>query len=288
MICKKPWNGYPCGQCMPCRINKRRLWTHRLILEGHKHAEKCVVTLTYSEAFGPLSNSLRPRQVQRWLKRLRERAQQQLRFFLCGEYGDENGRPHYHLVLYGLGLPLEHVNDYRCKCSTCSLVRDTWGLGFVYVDHLTWESAAYVCGYVTKKMTSSQDPRLGNRHPEFVRMSLRPGIGASAMQDVANSLNDAPGARAVSALGDVPLILQHGPKKFPLGRYLRRRLRHEMGAEDLREPDSARKVKATQLRALSEAIGTAQARKKLKLDIEHERIRQIETRERIWRKKGTI
>jgi len=117
---------------------------------------------------------------------------------------------------------------------------------------------------------------------------LRPGIGASAMEDVARSLSDAPGAKAVSSLGDVPVVLQHGRRKLPLGRYLRRRLRHEMGAEDLREPDAARRKKGETLRALSEGYGVVAARKALKMDIEHERILQIETRAKIWRKKGSL
>lgn len=289
MICKKPFNGYPCGQCMTCRINRRRLWAHRLMLEGKKHGDACVVTLTYSQDFGPLSNSLRSDQVQRWLKRLRLSMEPtRLRFFLCGEYGDDNHRPHYHLVLYGVPLPPEHIPDFRCRCSTCSLIRTTWGLGFVYVDNLTWESAQYVCGYVVKKMTKRDDSRLMGRHPEFTRMSLKPGIGATAMEDVATTLQDRVGAAAVSSLGDVPIVLQHGRTKLPLGRYLRRRLRREMGAEDLRETDSARRKKAEALRTLSEDIGVAEARQKLKLDIEHERIRQIETREKIWRKKGSL
>lgn len=258
------------------------------MLEARKHGDHCVATLTYSNDFGPVSNSLRPDQVQRWLKRLRDHAESKLRFFLCGEYGDEGERPHYHVVLYGLGLPPEHVPDHRCKCSTCALIRRTWFLGHVYVDSLTWESAQYVCGYVVKKMTRRDDSRLKGRHPEFVRMSRKPGLGATAMEDVATTLSDRVGAAAVSSLGDVPVVLQQGKTKLPLGRYLRRRLRHEMGATDLRETDSARRKKAEALRALSEDIGVAKARQKLKLDIEHERIRQIETREKIWRKKGSL
>jgi hypothetical protein len=259
------------------------------MLEYYKHAGSCVVTLTYSSEFGPLSNSLRPLQVQRWLKRLREAAKpRKLRFFLQGEYGDDGERPHYHAVLYGLELPLEHIKDYRCKCSTCLLLRNTWGLGFVYADHVSWEALAYICGYVLKKMTRKGDPRLAGRAPEFARMSLRPGLGATAMSDVAGTLSDAQGAKAVSSLGDVPFVLQHGRKKLPLGRYLRRQIRREMGATDLREPDAARKKKGEVMRALSEAVGVTKARSLLKWDIEHERIRQIENRERIWRKKGCL
>lgn len=59
-------------------------------------------------------------------------------------------------------------------------------------------------------------------------MSLRPGIGAAAMYDVASEIlryNLQDGR-------DVPLYLQHGGRSFPLGRYLRGKLRAMVGHEE--------------------------------------------------------
>lgn len=90
-------------------------------------------------------------------------------------------------------------------------------------------SAGYVAGYVTKKLTAADDERLLGRHPEFSRMSLRPGIGADFMHDVASTIMQFNLEEATQ--GDVPSSLRHGSRTLPLGRYLRRKLRVLVGKE---------------------------------------------------------
>jgi len=69
------------------------------------------------------------------------------------------------------------------------------------------------------------------RIAEFSRMSLNPGIGAQAMEVVGKSLKLHP--NVLSSL-DVPAVLKHSGKLWPLGRYLRRKIRESLG----RSPDS--------------------------------------------------
>lgn len=59
-------------------------------------------------------------------------------------------------------------------------------------------------------------------------MSLRPGIGAHAMHDVASSLLQ---FNLEKSQGDVPSTLRHGSRTLPLGRYLRKTLRSLIGKE---------------------------------------------------------
>lgn len=233
MKCRKPFmNGLqpcPCGQCLPCRINRRRMWKHRIMLEATQHQGNCFITLTYDDEHLPEDGSLRPRDLQLFMKLLRRRLEpQRIRFFAVGEYGDENKRPHYHAVLFGMsgcqfGQSRYWKSELRC-CDTCRLVAGVWGKGRIHVGTLEGDSAQYVCGYVIKKMTKEDDPRLEGRHPEFGRMSRRPGIGVDALFELADTLMKYEIAPDITTL-------QHGRSHYPLGRFLRGRLAEMCGEE---------------------------------------------------------
>lgn len=255
MLCKNPFvpatgPAFGCGQCMPCRYNRRRIWKHRILLEAVKHEDKSFVTLTYSDYHLPADNSLAPRDLQLWIKRLRKAMEPRLlRYFAVGEYGDESQRPHYHAALFGYPRCAYGQSRYSKRvidcCYWCDLIRDTWGKGHVYLGTVEPDSAQYLAGYVTKKMTAKDDERLKGRHPEYARMSLKPGIGADAMLDVASvmlfyGMDDA---------ADVPLALAHGRKELPLGRYLRRKLREAVG-RDGKIPQAAMDELCAQMQAV--------------------------------------
>jgi len=197
------------------------------MLEAMDHADNAFITLTYKDV--PEGNSLQPRDIQKFIKRLRKAYEPgRFRYFLVGEYGDQTHRPHYHAALFGypccrFGYSRFSRVTNRC-CASCDGILSNWGNGLVSVGTLSPESAAYIAGYVTKKMTGVNDERLEGRMPEFARMSLRPGIGGNSIHDVASVClqwgSDAP---------DVPSQLRHGGKLMPLGRYLIRRLRLATG-----------------------------------------------------------
>lgn len=219
MLCSNPFRTpvgeFGCAQCMPCRINRRRMWAARIVLESMSHVHSCFVTLTYES--DPWS--LVPRDWVLFMKRLRKAKKSRVRFFAVGEYGDQTFRPHYHAALFGVSL-VEH-----------ELVADAWGHGYVHLGELTADSAQYIAGYVTKKMTSSDDPRLEGRCPEFARMSLRPGIGHGACMGIARNLMTLGGSAALARLGDVPGQVRIQGRMFPMGRYLRSVLREDVGRD---------------------------------------------------------
>lgn len=80
-------------------------------------------------------------------------------------------------------------------------------------------------------MRHRDDSRLLGRHPEFSRMSLRPGIGHDFMHEVASTVLQYETAfQAASA--DVPSALRVGSRSQPLGRYLRKTLRKLVGRDE--------------------------------------------------------
>lgn len=166
MLCSRPFRQgvveFGCGQCMPCRLNRRRLWTSRLMLEAQKHEHSLFVTLTYAPDKIPEDGSVVPKHLQDFLKRLRQRVSPvRVRFYGVGEYGDRTFRPHYHVALFGV----RHAKD----------VVASWGMGRVHVGSLTVDSAGYIVSYICKRMTRKEDARLKGRHPEFCAYEFAPG-----------------------------------------------------------------------------------------------------------------
>jgi hypothetical protein len=249
MICKNPYMKdavpFGCGQCLPCRINKRRLWTSRIVLESMCHSDSAFVTLTYDNDHLPDNGSLVPEHLKNWQKLLRYHADIKLRFFSVGEYGDKTHRPHYHAAVFG--FPSCSSLDPKCSCIACKTLRASWDKGFIYNGTLTKDSAQYIAGYVTKKMTNIKNPKvlewLNGRHPEFARMSNRPGIGAAALEMVQDMLETEHGCNLMCELNDVPDIIKIGGKDVLLGSYLKDKLRKRMGVDE-----KTKKEKLSQLR----------------------------------------
>lgn len=232
MKCVKPFlttgGAFGCGQCISCRINKRRVWVTRLTLEAAQYADrdKCFVTLTYDPEHVPSDGNLDKTHVQGFLKRLRH-TQPKIRFFAVGEYGDQTLRPHYHLALFGYPL-CHHLNtrigkDRDSCCPPCDTLRKKWGMGQTFIGTLSGESLAYTCGYIVKKLNGK---KLKDRTPEFALMSRKPGIGFDFAHEIASEVLR---GSIIPKLGDVPSVLRTNGKLHPLGMAMRRKIRHASG-----------------------------------------------------------
>lgn len=185
----------PCGQCTGCRLERSRQWAMRCYHEASLYNDNCFITLTYSDEFLPADNSLDLSAFQLFMKRLRKRFYPGIRFFHCGEYGEDLGRPHYHACLFNFDFPDKELFSIRNgqRYYTSSLLQELWPFGFSIIGDVTFESAAYVARYCVKKVTgyaadfhySFIDPVTGEwkwRKPEYGTMSRRPGIGAKWLQ----------------------------------------------------------------------------------------------------------
>lgn len=297
MICKNPYVSsagrvFGCGQCMPCRYNKRRIWSHRIMLEAGQYKDNTFVTLTYADDMLPYDCSVVPKHLQDWLKRLRKAYEpSRLRFFAVGEYGDVSQRPHYHAALFNFPNCIYGQSQYSARrdrcCTWCNLVADSWGKGNILLGTLEPSSAGYVAGYVTKKMTSSGDTRLEGRHPEFARMSLRPGIGGDATWEIADVVLQYDLAEKA---GDVPTELRHARSRVPLGRYLVQRVRVMSGYEKGAPQIVLDKID-TELRPLREAAKADNENPSLKsrvLELNKGKVASFESKNRLYRKRRSL
>lgn len=131
----------PCGRCLNCRIEYTRQWASRLIHEMEYYNETSFICLTYTDEYLP-PDGVQKEALQKFFKRLRKNSQiNNIKYLACGEYGEEKGRPHYHIALLGIGLSSLH-RDY---------VTNSWSFGTVDFGTLTYASARYVAGYILKK-----------------------------------------------------------------------------------------------------------------------------------------
>ena len=171
----------PCGRCMGCRLEKSRQWATRCLHESKLHAENCFVTLTFDQDHVPKDGSLDRKHVQDFVKRLRRKFEdRKIRVIYCGEYGDRLSRPHYHLCLFGFDFvdKKRYFYSNRNWHYTSDDLSSLWKFGRATVTGFSFETAAYVARYCTKKVNGSQaEEHYGGRLPEFCGMSLKPGIG---------------------------------------------------------------------------------------------------------------
>lgn len=247
--CRRPFmrGDFPfgCGQCMPCRIKKRREWVHRLSLENRLHGDSSFMTLTYDPKLknprhkNPMhpEGHLDKNHIVSFIKRLRRNfTTNPIRYFYVGEYGERSQHPHYHAILFGYPTCTGSMCTAKrpIRCEACEIAYDAWSAGHILNGDVTRDSLSYVAGYVTKGWTVSNEYTekfLKGRPPEFSQPSLRPGIGAGAAVKIADSLSEMSvfSEVLIGSTGDVPSLLETDQKIQPVGRYLKQVMRRTLG-----------------------------------------------------------
>jgi len=180
----------PCGQCIGCRLEKIDAWGFRCMAEASQHLHNHFITLTYDDDHLPADECLNHRDWQLFAKRLRKNIGP-FRFFMCGEYGENTQRPHYHALLFGLDLPdLVKCNSVYASTDifTSEVFGKAWGHGFHTIGQVTHASAKYCASYALKRVSEELAEerytwvtRFGEvvkRPQPYGKMSLKPGIGS--------------------------------------------------------------------------------------------------------------
>ena len=115
--------------------------------------DNCFITLTYSNQHIPADGSLDVRVFQKFMKRLRKRFGDGIRFYHCGEYGSLLGRPHYHACLFNFDFPDKYLwkENNGQKLYRSPSLEELWPYGYSSIGTVTFESAAYVARYILKR-----------------------------------------------------------------------------------------------------------------------------------------
>lgn len=169
----------PCGHCLACISNKRKEWAVRCCLEAQDHKENCFLTLTYDPNF--YDDQFHRDHIKKFFKKLYNLGYK-FRYFGCGERGDEEGRCHYHILMFGF-WPQDARFYSKTKSGgyqyTSELLSSCWSFGFLTVSEFSPAAASYVAGYVFKKINIEDD--------SFHFQSTRPGIGqAYVLKNIQN------------------------------------------------------------------------------------------------------
>lgn len=206
----------PCGKCIGCRLEYSRDWATKGCLEAESYSENWFLTITYDQDHLPEAGelidpktgeelgknpfgTLEPEHMKLFLKRLRMYYERKynhkgIRYMMCGEYGDEGSRPHYHAIMYN--LPLKEIifheyNENHEALYRCPELEKIWGKGLIVAANVNWNTCAYVARYITKKVglpTEQQYYDCLGVKPEFFRMSRKPGIGRTYFEAHKNEI----------------------------------------------------------------------------------------------------
>lgn len=150
----------PCGGCLSCRVDSLLLWQARCNSEYIKY-RSAFVTFTYDNLHIPYlsKNSLYPslskNEFQHYTDNIYHKVKNMpflpkgcihgYKYFACGEYGDHFGRPHYHVLFFGLDF-----HDFR------RIFESTWKAGLIKTLPILSGGIRYVVDYMTKNLSGER------------------------------------------------------------------------------------------------------------------------------------
>lgn len=249
----------PCNKCLACKMRKSAEWAARAAQEAeyYPEGERWFVTLTYDEdnlpryyaSLGEVISGGNPiggvptlhhKDVQDFLKRVRKaerdeaqregREERKLKFLMSGEYGDQTGRPHYHLIIFGLEIPdFQPVKVDRGVIHYRSdWLQTKWGRGIVDIEEYSLTNAQYVAQYTVKKaygyQAQAKYQELGIRAPYLVVSNGFSGRWVAEHQD-----------EILAGKGESYLPTKHGTRIAPPSAYAQRKVRRLRTAAEIEQ-----------------------------------------------------
>lgn len=210
-----------CGQCIGCKLARSCTWAIRCMHQAQMHEQNTFITFTLNnqtllsrknsknnpkhKKYDPAiiyqnQQSIDVEEHQLFLKRLRKKYKQKIKYFHCGEYGDINRRPHYHSIIFNFDFPdkqyikenhqgdllyvseilegtkqfkhnyLEkyHNGKYNPNYSpqlglNKKPQKGLWPHGLCIIGDVTFQSAAYVARYIVKKINGKKADEINDQ-----------------------------------------------------------------------------------------------------------------------------
>jgi len=224
MLCSKlattkSGQSFPCGQCKNCRINHRRAWQARLLLEAASHDSSIFVTLTFRDTGTP--EPLRRSSLKLFTAALA--SFHPFRYFAAGEYGTKGGRAHFHIHIFS---KKPFYTDHIKRC---------WPFGDIHIGNTEPASLDYALGYLLKSRKEIRWP-IEKRFPEFRAFSQ--GLGKFAIPHLLIDGTEIP--REFRVFG----------RHWPIPRYLRDRAKKQGYTVSDRPAEILSRLETAEMRAL--------------------------------------
>lgn len=235
------------------------MWALRMCHENKYWEESCYLTLTYDDEHLPINGNLQKRDVQLFLKRIRKDIEpRKIKYFACGEYGEKFGRPHYHLIIFGLP-------------ATDTLFLKHWDKGFIKVANVGDKQFRYVCKYVTKAPLgkSRRDKEYAIRESEFQICSH--GLGLSWLVERIETVRET-GIFRNGRAQNVPRYYINKIKAAGL----------PAPVVDDAKADRMQKSKITQERWKQQGVKTSEDYEAMYRAVNNQRIEEVKTRNQLY------
>lgn len=143
----------PCRKCGVCKEKISKEWVQRILHEYESSGYKgYFVTLTYEDIFEPIKG-VSKEEMTLFLKRLRKNLKKSIKYFLCGEYGEDKGRAHYHALIFNV-----------CGEKDKEIIQKSWGYGIADIRPIFHARARYVVDYMDK---TQEEELIAKRNQPF-------------------------------------------------------------------------------------------------------------------------
>lgn len=167
-----------CGKCDTCRREHAQEWAIKLINESKYHKKCSFITLTFSSTILLDKNSKAYKYganpsfvfhienskeyVRKFIKRLRKHFNnKRLTYYLVGEYGDKNKRPHWHMLLFNenfekdrMPMPMSKTDHVQYHSETLSKL---WACGRISIEDCNPNNIIYISQYSVKKFKNNDE-----------------------------------------------------------------------------------------------------------------------------------